>query len=198
MRRLLSISMIMLAGASLSQGCAAPARAGAMVPALAPAPASAPAPFHVAVASVEGGSPTTALGRSAVGGGELAEALRATLAGDGLLAGDSVSADYLLHTTIRKLDRPWTPFTTTVTTSIEYVLVGRLDGRRHSITLETQGKAGMSDAFFGVHRMRIANEAAMRANIACLAQHLRALDASVGFSAATNAVEGSDCTVNSR
>ena len=64
-----------------------------------------------------------------------------------------------------RLDRPSFGFTTTVTSVLGYRAIARGTGatRLHT-TVEAKGSAGVSDAFLGTKRLRLAEEASIRAN----------------------------------
>jgi hypothetical protein len=156
------------------EGCAMPARSTAM--ALNPSPALAITAHdtdyrRLAVTSVEGGHRTTALGSSNVTNEDLRSALEHSLRATGYLADDSAAAGIDLSASIVRLDRPRFSYTTTVTSVVRYRTVARETG---ATLLDTTVEAkGSSDAFLGIKRFRLAEEASIRANIACFLKVLR-------------------------
>jgi len=156
------------------EGCAIPARSTAMT--VNPSPALAIAAHEddhrrLAVTSVEGGRRTTALGRSEVGNDGFRSALEHSLRAAGYLADDSAAATIDLSASIVRLDRPWFSSTTTVTSVVRYRTVARETG---AALLDTTVEAkGSSDAFLGIKRFRLAQEASIRANIQCFLKVLR-------------------------
>jgi hypothetical protein len=83
----------------------------------------------------------------------------------GYLTDDSAAARIASSTNIVRLDRPSFGFTTTVTSVLGYRAIARGTGatRLHT-TVEAKGSAGVSDAFLGTKRLRLAEEASIRAN----------------------------------
>lgn len=156
------------------EGCAMPARSTAM--ALNPSPALAITAHdtdyrRLAVTSVEGGRRTTALGSSNVANEDLRSALEHSLRATGYLADDSAAAGIDLSASIVRLDRPRFSYTTTVTSVVRYRTVARETG---ATLLDTTVEAkGSSDAFLGIKRFRLAQEASIRANIECFLKVLR-------------------------
>jgi hypothetical protein len=162
------------AAALCLEGCAMPARSTAMAVSASPELASTAHDdyyWRLAVTSVEGGRRTGALGRSEIGNEDLRSALEHSLRAAGYLADDSAAASIDLSASIVRLDRPSFGFTTTVTTVLRYRTVARETG---AALLDTTVEArGSSDAFLGIKRFRLAQEASIRANIACLLKVLR-------------------------
>lgn len=165
------------AAALCLEGCAMPARSTAM--AVAPSPGLAITAHdnnyrRLAVTNVEGGRSTAALGRSDVANEDLRPALEHSLRAAGYLADDSAAASIDLSASIVRLDRPSFTFTTTVTSVLRYRTISRETGATLlDTTVEAKGSAGVSDAFLGTKRLRLAEEASIRANITCFLRVLR-------------------------
>jgi len=129
---------------------------------------------RLAVTSVEGGRRTAALGRSDIANEDLRPALEHSLRAAGYLADDSAAASIDLSASIVRLDRPSFAFTTTVTSVLRYRTIARETGvTLLDTTVEAKGSAGISDAFLGPKRLRLADEASIRANIECFLKVLR-------------------------
>jgi hypothetical protein len=159
------------------EGCAMPARSTAMAVNAGPDLAiTAHDNYYrrLAVTSVEGGHKTAALERSDVSNEELRPALEHSLRAAGYLADDSAAASVDLSASIVRLDRPSFASTMTVTSVVRYRTVTRGTGAALlDATLEAKGSAGVSDAFLGPKRLRLAEEASIRANIECFLKVLR-------------------------
>jgi hypothetical protein len=159
------------------EGCAMPARSSAMAVRATPDSAMAAHDNYyrrLAVASVEGGRRSAALERSDVANEDLRPALEHSLRAAGYLADDSAAASVDLSASIVRLDRPSFGFTTTVTSLLRYRTVARETGTTLlDTTVEAKGSAGVSDAVLGPNRLRLAEEASIRANIECFLKVLR-------------------------
>jgi hypothetical protein len=163
------------AAALCLESCAMPARSTAMAVSASPELAITAHDNdyrRLAVTSVEGGRRTRALGSSEVGNADLRSALEHSLRAAGYLADDSAAASVDVRASIVRQDRRrWPPLTTTVTTVVRYRSVGRETG---ATLLDTTVEAkGSSDAFLGIKRLRLAEEASIRANIECFLKVLR-------------------------
>ena len=162
------------AAALCLEGCAMPARSTAM--AVNPGPGLAITAHNnyyrrLAVRSVEGGHRTRVLGDTEIGNEDLRSALEHSLRAAGYLADDSAAASIDLRASIVRKDRPSFSFRTRVTTVVRYRTVARETG---AALLDTTVEAkGSSDAFLGIKRFRLAQEASIRANIDCFLKVLR-------------------------
>jgi hypothetical protein len=166
--------VVSFAAALCVEGCAMGARSTAM--AVNPSPKLAitahdNAYRRLAVTSIEGGHRTTALGRSEVANDDLRTALVHSLRAAGYLADDSAAASIDVSASIVRLNWPRSVFTTTVTSVVSYRTVARETG---ATLLDTTVEAkGSSNAFLGPTRLRLAEEASIRANIECFLKVLR-------------------------
>jgi hypothetical protein len=165
------------AAALCLEGCAMPARSSAM--AVNPSPGLAITAHddyyrRLAVTSVEGGRRAGVLGHSEIGNEDFCSALEHSLRAAGYLADDSAAASVDLSASIVRLDRPSFASTMTVTSVVRYRTVARETGATLlDTTVEAKGSAGVSNAFLGPKRLRLAEEASIRANIECFLKGLR-------------------------
>jgi hypothetical protein len=143
---------------------------------MAPHPAQAwhvnegdPAYRQVAVSEIAGGSKRQWLLGSAISAVALRGAIDSALNAAGYLAPNSATAELRLRANLVRHDRPRFSFTTVVTTAIRYRATLHSTGVVLLDTLiQSTGRVPMSEAFIGTTRLRLANEAAIRANLACL------------------------------
>ncbi|MCG8323329.1 MAG: hypothetical protein MI921_27770 [Cytophagales bacterium] len=163
-RRLL-ITGLLLIGVS---ACAAPAKVENMVvqAATVDAPADPSLSGAICVASVTGGEETNPLWTSEVDDADFKAALQGSLANSGLLAADSDNCNYELEANLLGLAQPSFGFSFEVTAHVNYSIFTR--GARDPYLLETvtaSHTATVGDAFFGIRRLRLANEGAIQNNI---------------------------------
>jgi hypothetical protein len=160
---------------ALLAGCATGANPDAMVPATATSfDSGSPLRGAIAVTDVEGGSPTNPLWMSRVGNPELTEALQTALRNEGLLAPDPARAPYRLTMTLVEIDKPWIGFTFDVGSTARYLLVPAVGGPAVlDETVATNASASMGDSLLANDRLRLANEGAIRANIAEFVNRLK-------------------------
>jgi hypothetical protein len=131
----------------------------------------------VAIGVVSGGEDMNPLWTSEVGNEDFKQALRDSLKGMKLYA-DLPGSRYLLDVHLVNLDQPLMSFDTTVTASVKYLLSERATKKavldelvvaKHTTT--------MSESWYGVERLKLANEGAIRDNIVefirRLSKHLR-------------------------
>ena len=149
-------------------GCASPATLEGMT--VAPAgvrseSASAELRDAISIRSVLGGEPTNPLWTSEVGNAEFRAALEASLRNYGLLA-EGGSGDYALDVTLIDLQQPVFGLETKVTSTAAYHLESNNDQKNpFDDTVIASYTARPSESFFGVQRLRLANEGAIRENI---------------------------------
>lgn len=162
--------------ALLLAGCAsAPVTTSMQV--AAPAAARSTAPGAVSV-TVSGGQATSALEGPNIADADFKAAIERTLAEARAfqsVAGDT-SGRYALQAQIVRMTKPLFGGTFTVELEVAWTLQDRQNNRvllRKALT--ASGTATMSDAFVGATRIRLAVEAAARANIALLLRELDAL-----------------------
>ena len=168
---------LILAALSLAcaGGCAPPASYSAMVPDRAPGQTPAPAYRNaITVGSVSIGRDTGTPWRSAVGPGQVQEALVQTLAANQL--GQPANGRYRLDALLLMLDRPYAGFAMTVTAAIAWRLTEAASGVVvYERTLKGLGTATLDDAITNENRLRIADQRAVRANIQQMVLDLLAL-----------------------
>jgi len=174
MKNISSFIVAALTAAVLS-GCATPARIDQMVSSATPEQRIKQTPFrsNVAVKEVTGGKETNPMWISNVGNSEFEQALEASLRDAGLLAAGKQAGKYLMIAHLEKLDQPMMGIDMTVTATVSYTVYERSSGkeilnRRISIPFTAQ----FSSAFMGTERLRIANEGAIRTNIAKIVDEL--------------------------
>lgn len=120
------------------------------------------------LAEVTGGEETDPASHSGVGNKEFAAALQAALLQEDLLGDDESAAPYRLKAVLIDVSQPpEISFTMTINSAIRY-LVTRVESREAVFDeiITTSFTATAEDEFFAVERLRIANEGAVRANIA--------------------------------
>lgn len=159
-------------------GCAAPARIDQMTANAMPAQRvlQTPLRMNVAVRDVTGGKETNPMWVSNIGSSEFEQALEASLRDAGLLSSGKQAGKYTLVAHLENVDQPFGGFNMTVTATVSYSLVERATGkeilnRRVSLPYT----ASFDSAFVGTERLRIANEGAVKVNIAKLIDELFAL-----------------------
>ena len=130
---------------------------------------------NVELDAVKGGQATDRWWGSKISDQALSQALEESLGDVGMLPMAPVpAARYQLRVQLLSLDQPLLAADTTVTAAIHYSLVAKADGMAlYQRTVRTTGKAGLGDALLSqTARLRLANEAAVRANIASAVRDL--------------------------
>ena len=171
--------------ATLLAGCASPARVDQMVAsrtATIQPPSSEQLRANVAVRDVTGGKETNPMWVSNVSSSEFERALEQSLRNAGLLSENRQAGGYFIVADLQKLDQPFIGASMTVTATVRYSVVERATGKDvYAKSVVTPYTAKWNDAFLGTERLRLANEGAMKANIAQLIDDLLRLQiASVG------------------
>ncbi|WP_426195726.1 hypothetical protein [Massilia sp. DWR3-1-1] len=168
---------------ALVSGCTTPARGDHMAILATPQQRMVVTPLrnNVAVLEVSGGQGSNRLWTSKVDNAQFAEALALSLGDAGLLAADPAAARYSLSARMEKLEQPLTGMSLTVTATVSYSLVERASGnellhRTHTLPYT----APFGDTFGAIDRMRLANEGAVKANIAALVDDLVTLPVAAG------------------
>lgn len=155
-----------LSVAVLLAGCAAPAGKQAMSPPdIQTAGKQHPGSVKV---TASGGTDTGALDSSNIGNDDLRGAIEAAITRSKLFREvvQAAGGDYELSVTVIQLSKPIFGGTFTVDLEAGWSLVRVSDKRAlWRQVIKTSGTATMSDAFVGVARLRLAVEAAARANI---------------------------------
>ena len=159
---------VAVATTALLGGCATPATRQGMALGAADLPnaASVANPTlkgTVAVAGVSGGKSTSPLWTSQVDDKGFREALEESLRLVGYLAPVGTNASHLVEVNLQELRQPLLGITFDVDSRVEYRVSGP-DGQR-LFPVNARGTATVSDAFFGVERLRIANERSIKENI---------------------------------
>jgi len=163
-KRSLAAAALLLLG-----GCAS----GATVQGMTVTPADVPnravaAEFRgaIGIGVVTGGEDTNPLWTPEVGNEEFKQALRNSLEIQDLYA-DSAGSRYVLDAHLIDLDQPLMGFDTTVTSSVKYLLSER--ATKSAVLEEVVVSAHttkMSESWYGVERLKLANEGSIRDNIA--------------------------------
>jgi hypothetical protein len=174
------VQLALLAGVVVLAGCAAPARIEQMQaePSAASRGALANSPMrdNIALKDVTGGKETNPMWVSNVGSPEFERALEGSLRASGLLSTNRQAGKYVLTAHLLKLDQPMFGASMTVTASVQYLLAERATGKEvFSRTITLPYTAAFSDAFIGTERLKLANEGAIRTNIAALIEALGGL-----------------------
>ena len=137
---------------------------------------------NVGVKNVTGGINTNPiLSHSNIGNDEFRGALESSLKLAGLLERNIGEGKFLLCAQLLQVDHPFIGGDMTVATHILYILTDLKSGKEvYQNTISAKYTATISDSFFGVNRLRIANEGSGRENIARLIEGLRQLNISQG------------------
>lgn len=139
----------------------------------------------VRVGEIVGGSPTNPLLLSSVSNGGFKTALEATLRSGGYLADDPAAARLEIRASIEELDQPaapridpvliLVPVNWSVSAKVRYTAIRLADGVAvFDALVGTTGTADGSQALTTDGRIRLATEAAMRANVAEFVSRFRA------------------------
>ena len=163
--------------------CATPARPGHMVPESALFPSCSPdSPLRnaIAISKVGGGEKTNPLLVSKVGDKELHETLQLSLEQFGFLSTSDVAAPFRLEVFLIELKQPRGEGLTAIVDSVmRYKLTRSGDDQVvYDDIITASYKATVGDALYGAHRLKLANEGSIRANIAVFLQHLHSLNIS--------------------
>ena len=153
-------------------GCASPADPEAMVPQDAKVGKTHRGSVDV---TVVGGRETNPLLASEVSNEDLQKALTAALTRYGLFSQviQNSSADYRLDVAVVDLKKPIAGFDMTVTAKLMWRLTNTHSQRvLWEDTISTPFKATVGDAFYGVHRLELANEGAIREGIKAGLEHI--------------------------
>ena len=145
--------------------------------------ASNPASQAIQVLEVSGGKETSPLWKSEVGDKEFLEALKQSLQLHTLLAENN--GRYHLEAELQELKQPFAGFSMTVRADVHYTLTDTLDGKvLLDEVMHTEYTASFGDALAGVKRLQLANEGAIKSNIADLISKIVALSKSLPDGAA--------------
>jgi len=159
-----------LAAAIQLSGCATPARVDQMTVTAQGIP-TAPMPEalrqNVAIKDVTGGQETNPMWTSQVSSAEFERALESSLRGANVLQPNRQMGRFTIAAYLGKLEQPFIGIDMTVTATVTYTLVERSTGKTAwERTIITPYTAKFGDALLGVERLKLANEGAVRSNIA--------------------------------
>jgi hypothetical protein len=154
-----------------------------MAPAGLPVPAGSALRGAVAVGLVTGGEKTNPLTYSRVSADDVRAAVTLALRSNGMLVADSASAPFRLDVGILEVTAPKDPYITRIHSVMRYALRARDGTTRFDRVVTGVGEATLRDKFYGVERLRIANERAIRANLASALEALRAAEWSASWAA---------------
>ncbi len=133
----------------------------------------------IAISKVGGGEKTNPLLVSKVGDKELHETLRLSLSRCGLLSTSDVAAPFCLEAFLIELKQPAAGLTMIVTSAMRYKLTRSRDNQVVYDDIVTASyQATVGDSFLGPHRLKLASEGPIRANIAIFLEKLNTLDIS--------------------
>jgi hypothetical protein len=169
-------SVLVLCSASvIVGGCATASKPEAMVPT-----AAVTGKQHAQTASVvvAGGSETTALGKSQISNAAFQQAIVSSIEKNKTFSRVVVGTDgdYRLAVTVVSMDQPSFGFSFTVKMEAAWSLK-KADGTIvMQESIKSEGTAGATEAFAGVERLRLANEAAARNNISAALAKIGALN----------------------
>ncbi len=173
MKTNLSICVLLVFVAFIS-GCAAPARVANMTVEGQPSQRIAETPLrnNLAIRDVTGGKETNPMWKSNIGSLEFEQALEGSLRAVGLLAPRQAGL-YMLTAHLEKVDQPYIGVSMTVTAWVRYMVTERATGKEvFDKTLVVPYTASFTDSLYGVERLRLAHEGAVRANITQLIDDL--------------------------
>lgn len=128
----------------------------------------------VAVIPTQGGSATNPLWMSNVSGDQFDAALKGSLQAAGFLAPDGSPGQVRVSARLLELERPLAGFDLTVKSRVHYSVVEVATSKTLiDEPIAANGTAKMGEALIAVERLRLANEAAVRANIQVFIDRLR-------------------------
>lgn len=120
---------------------------------------------NVTVAKVTGGKPTHPLWASNIDNKDFKAALETSLKKVNLYKPED-GAKYKLTADLVELDQPFIGFDMEVKCNVHYILINNSLGKKvYDKNIKTVYTATMDDAYYGVERLKIANEGAARKNI---------------------------------
>jgi len=157
-------------------GCAAGARSTQMTASssVAPIGASDPGYKQFRVSKTQGGSKTNPLWMSSVSDADFKSALEASLKAANYLADQADQAKAEIVANLVELKRPMAGLDMSVTTQVRYSATDTATGSVvFDDTVGANGTAKFGDSLIGVERLRLANEAAIKANIEAFIARLK-------------------------
>lgn len=175
MRAMRQLAVVSTAVSLLALGaCASAARPEAMAvspSAVEPVRPGAPGYQSIRVEAVQGGGDTNPLWLSNVSNAEFKAALESSLQTSGYFKADG---PWALTATMVDLQRPMAGFDLSVVSRVRYSVLDRSGAIVFDETVAATGTATMSDSLLAVERLRLANEASIKANITAFLARLRA------------------------
>ena len=169
-------AVALIATATNVSGCASGARSTEMVvkSSIAPTEAGQPGYKSFRVAGTQGGSGTNPLWMSNVSNEDFKTALEASLKATNYLADEPGQATAEVTASMMDLKRPMVGLDLSVTAQVRYSATEVNGGAIvFDYVVAATGTAKMSEAFMAVERLKLANEAAIRANIEAFILRLR-------------------------
>jgi len=161
--------ILVLAALVLVAGCAQPAKVANMTAhniAGATVAANPDMIGALSVGAVTGGEETDPLWTSEVDGPSFKAALEQSLQTNALLSVDAPKAPYRVEAHLGELQQPLIAATAEVTSTVQYKVFDQASGALwFERTVSSVGTASIGDAFYGVERLRIANERSILGNI---------------------------------
>lgn len=125
----------------------------------------------IAVVEVSGGKETNPLWTSQVDDAAFKEALEQSLTLHAMIA--ETSPRYKLEAKLLELDQPFGGFNMTVGSRVFYRLADAVSNERvYETEIDCEYTAELSDAFLGYERLKLANEGAIKKNIALFIEAL--------------------------
>jgi hypothetical protein len=126
------------------------------------------------VANVSGGTETNPLLWSEISNQSFRQALESSLQGFNYLAPNGSPGQYGVTAAIVDLQQPYAGLDMSVTMKVRYSVQPLVGGTPiFDETISTTGTATMGQAFLGVQRLQMANEAAAKLNIEAFVRRLR-------------------------
>ncbi len=167
-----------VAATLLLAGCASGGRSTQMIAPVASAQdqvqSGQPGFQAVTVSPSQGGSATNPLWMSNVSADQFDAALKASLQGAGFLAPDGSPGQVRVSARLIELERPLAGLDLTVKSRVHYNVVEVATSKTlMDEPIAASGTAKMGEALIAVERLRLANEAAVRANIQAFITRLR-------------------------
>lgn len=153
---------------------AAPEHMAATAGVVTPVTTTAPGYHQLRVGHVQGGSETNPLWESNVSNEDFRTALESSLRGVSYLSETPDKANLEVNASMVDLQRPLAGLDMTVTSKVRYTVTATGGGNPvFDETISASGTGHFGDALLGVERLRLANEASIRANIAAFLQRLQ-------------------------
>lgn len=170
-----TIALLSLLALSLTLGaCASAARPDHMMISMANRQSLAPVDAGyktLKVGTVSGGGSTNPLWISGVSASDFKQALEASL-GETKLLGDIGAAGSIVSAQLESLDRPLIGIDLTVKSTVKYTVMPPSSANPTFVeTITESGTAKFGESLLAVERLRLANEASIKKNIATFIDH---------------------------